>query len=606
MRFPVVALIVALLAAALFIPGLHGDFILDDSVTILRNYVLYVNELHVDELIYAALSFHHGHGERALPMLSFAIDYWRMGAMDATAFKATNILIHVVTTFFLALFFRRLLLLAKWTPQQAAWGALAIALIWAIHPLQVSSVLYIVQRMQTMATLFMVLSLWSYLIMRQHQIEGGRGRIQAVGVIVFWFFGLMCKEDAVLLPLYTLLLELTVLRFQAGKAVMVRGLKQCYSLFVFLAVLAYVFVVVPRFGCWRDVCFARDFNSGERLLTQGRVLVMYIGQILLPLSDRLPFIYDNYAISRSLWQPWTTLPSMLIVIGLIVWAWCLRHIRPVFAFGVLLFFAGHFVSSNVILLEMVFEHRNHFPLIGAVLALTDLVLWVSQRLNLGRRVIAIVFIMVVLLLAASTLYQTYIWGDSGRLGQKMTKLVPASTRAWNQYAAVYFGRYHETKDPENLVQAIRVMEEALKQIPSPLFESNIIIYKAILGTLKEQDWQRYYQSLERIGSNREKVQSFDYLLDDYIRGFDIEESRLIESLEVLEKQGCIDNSKYMQVANVVFNSRQRDNAIVFFKKFVEKSPSNEAGVQQLLDAMAAGGRDEWVKELVEVKTKKPK
>jgi hypothetical protein len=44
----------------------------------------------------------------------------------------------------------------------------------------------------------------------------------------------------------------------------------------------------------------------------------------------------------------------------------------------------------------------------------------------------------------------------------------------------------------------------------------------------------------------------------------------------------------------------------FFKKFVEKSPSNEAGVQQLLDAMAAGGRDEWVKELVEVKTKKPK
>ena len=156
MRFPVVALIVALLAAALFIPGLHGDFILDDSVTILRNYVLYVNELHVDELIYAALSFHHGHGERALPMLSFAIDYWRMGAMDATAFKATNILIHAITTFFLALFFRRLLLLAKWTPQQAAWGALAIALIWAIHPLQVSSVLYIVQRMQTMATLFIV------------------------------------------------------------------------------------------------------------------------------------------------------------------------------------------------------------------------------------------------------------------------------------------------------------------------------------------------------------------------------------------------------------------------------------------------------------------
>lgn len=601
MRFPVVALIVALLAAALFIPGLHGDFILDDSVTILRNYVLYVNELHVDELIYAALSFHHGHGERALPMLSFAIDYWRMGAMDATAFKATNILIHAITTFFLALFCRRLLLLAKWNPQHAAWGALAITLIWAIHPLQVSSVLYIVQRMQTMATLFIVLSLWSYLLMRQHQIEGGRGRIQAVGVIVFWFFGLMCKEDAVLLPLYTLLLELTVLRFQAGKAVMVRGLKQCYALFVLLAVLVYVFLVIPRLSCWGEVCLPRDFNSGERLLTQGRVLVMYLGQIVLPLSDRLPFIYDNYAISRSLWQPWTTLPSMLIVIGLIVWAWCLRHIRPVFAFGVLLFFAGHFVSSNVILLEMVFEHRNHFPLIGAVLALTDLVLWVCQRLRLGRRVIAIVFIMVVLLLAASTLYQTYIWGDSGRLGQKMTKLVPASTRAWNQYATVYFGRYNLTKNPEHLVRAVAVMEDALKYISSPLFVSNIIIYKSILGTSQEQDWQRYYQSLNGVANDRDKYQSFYYLLDNYLRGYAIDEEKLLESIEILKKQGVVDSKEYLEVANKVYSSKRRDKAIVFFRVFVEKSPADEPMVQELIEALVAGGRTEWANELKKVR-----
>jgi hypothetical protein len=387
---------------------------------------------------------------------------------------------------------------------------------------------------------------------------------------------------------------------------MVRGLKQCYSLFVFLAVLAYVFVVVPRFGCWRDVCFARDFNSGERLLTQGRVLVMYIGQILLPLSDRLPFIYDNYAISRSLWQPWTTLPSMLIVIGLIVWAWCLRHIRPVFAFGVLLFFAGHFVSSNVILLEMVFEHRNHFPLIGAVLALTDLVLWVSQRLNLGRRVIAIVFIMVVLLLAASTLYQTYIWGDSGRLGQKMTKLVPSSERAWNQYAIVYYSRYNITKNPEDLVKAIRIMEDALKHVHSPLFISNIIIYKATLGTLQEQDWQRFYPVLKHSTVHLEQQQAVGFLQDAFIRGFDIDGNKLLKSYEIIEKQGDMTPVEYLDIANRVYNSKHRDQAIIFFRKFVDVSAPDDLMVKELLEGLAAGGHTEWVQQLQDVRLNKNK
>lgn len=606
MRFPVIALIIALLAVALFLPGVNGDFLLDDSVTILRNYVLYVNDLNVDELIYAALSFHHGHGERALPMLTFALDYWRMGSMDATAFKITNICIHAVTTFILAFFFRRLLLLAKWTPQHAVWGALALALIWAIHPLQVSSVLYIVQRMQTMATLFIILSLWSYLLMRQAQIAGERGRVQSVLVILFWFMALMCKEDAVLLPIYTLLLELTVLRFQAGQAVVVRGLKQCYSLFVVLGVLAYLFVVLPRLGCWREVCWGRDFNSGERLLTQGRVLVMYLGQILLPLSDRLPFVYDNYPVSRSLWQPWTTLLSLLIVAGLVVWAWCWRHVRPLFAFGVLLFFAGHFVSSNVILLEMVFEHRNHLPLIGAVLALGDLVLLVCQRLNLGYRFIFAVFGVISLLLAISTAHQTYIWADSARLGQKMTKLVPTSTRAWNQYAAVYYGRYNATKNPEDLVQAIQVMDDAYQNVPSPLFISNIIIYKAILGTVQEQDWQHFYQSLRGATDDREKHQAVDFLLDDYLRGFDIDENRLIAAFEIFEKQRDMSSVDYLKVANRVFNSKRREQAIVFFKKFVEVSPVHDPMVRELMEGLAAGGYADWVDELNRVREQKTK
>lgn len=603
MRFTLSTFVVVLLVTVVFLPGLSGGFLLDDGINILSNYVLYIHELNIDNLIYAGLSFHDGDGTRALPMASFAFDYWRTGSMDASAFKATNIFIHAITTFFLAFFFRRLLLLAKWTPQHAAWGALILTVLWAVHPLQVSSVLYIVQRMQTMATLFIVLSLWMYLLMRQNQIAGGRGRIQGVGVIVFWFLALICKDDAVLLPVFTLLLELTVLRFQAGQAVVTRGLKQCYSLFVVVALVAYCFVIIPKYGCW-NICSGRDFNSGERLLTQGRVLMMYLGQIIFPLSDRLPFIYENYPVSRSLFQPWATLPSLFIITALIVWAWCWRHIRPLFAFGVLLFFAGHLISSNIILLELVFEHRNHFPMIGAILALSDLILLICQRLKLKQQVIYSVFAAIMLLLGTSTLYQTYIWGDAARLGQKLTKLSPVSVRAWTQYAAAYFDRYNFTKNPQYLTQAISVTEQALQHVSSPSLTANIIIYKSILGTTETRDWQRYQDSLRATSDKRVNKQSLDALLDNFIKGFNVDENRLLESMEIIEKKENMGASWYFDAANKVYNSKRHDHAIVFFRKFVEVSPANDPMIQDLIDGLAVGGYTDWVAELVRVRQQK--
>src|SRR5690606_10211578 len=105
--------------------------------------------------------------------------------------------------------------LAGWPGRLSTWAAPAMALAWAVHPLQVSSVLYIVQRMQTMATLFVVLALWAYLCARQAQVEGRDSRRPWALAVLCGLLALACKEDAVLLPAYALALELLVLRFRA-------------------------------------------------------------------------------------------------------------------------------------------------------------------------------------------------------------------------------------------------------------------------------------------------------------------------------------------------------------------------------------------------------
>lgn len=97
---------------------------IDQSV---RNPVIHVASLSLENIAYAAYSFQPGHGSRPLSMLSFAFDYWRSGGLDPEAFKSTNLLIHALTAFVLALLLRNLLLLARWSDQHAALAALVMS-----------------------------------------------------------------------------------------------------------------------------------------------------------------------------------------------------------------------------------------------------------------------------------------------------------------------------------------------------------------------------------------------------------------------------------------------------------------------------------------------
>ena len=120
------------IVVSVFSFGLSGDFFFDDIPNIIQNVRLHIDHFNLDSFIYAALSFHDGNGERALPMFSFAIDYWRAGGMDPFAFKVTNLVIHVVTSLIMLGFIRQLLLAFHWNAKHAMWGALIIALAWAI------------------------------------------------------------------------------------------------------------------------------------------------------------------------------------------------------------------------------------------------------------------------------------------------------------------------------------------------------------------------------------------------------------------------------------------------------------------------------------------
>lgn len=375
-RAPLLLFGLALLATALVYGlSLSGPFLFDDLQNIVGN--PYVQPATLDAAaLKAAAAAYPGFPGRPVATVSFAINY-RLAGLDPAAFRAVNLAIHLLCGLALFVLLRSLLALARETQvpmapgqDRAGWVAALAAAAWLLHPLQVSTVLYAVQRMTLLATLFSLLGMLAYLRMRRAQFAGGFGAAPALAALVCLVAAVFSKESGVLLPLYWGLLELAVLRLRAAQPTVQRALKLVWLGGGTLALLG-LLLSLPALIAWLQHGYSgREFTLGERLLTQPRMLLLYLRLLLLPDPRAMTLFHDDLPLSTGWLTPWTTLPAALAILAALaatVAGLFSRH--RLLALGPALFFAGHLLESTVVPLELVFEHRNHFPALGVMLVL---------------------------------------------------------------------------------------------------------------------------------------------------------------------------------------------------------------------------------------------
>ena len=597
-KFLLYSLVCSAIAALLFVPGLPGDFVFDDNINIVGNSGIELQSLTPAALKDTLFSTQYGGVTRIIPTLTFAIDYYRGGGLDPATFKSTSIAIHALTTLVLIVFLHNLLVAVGERSSRARWIALAMSVAWAAHPLQVSSVLYVVQRMQTLATLFIVLSLWSYLKARQAQIEGRSGRTGWMLTALLWMLALGCKEDAILLPAYTLAMELTVLRFRAASPVLARRLQRGYLCTALVGVVVFLVVVVPHYWSW-DAYYNRNFSSYERLLTQGRVLCVYLWEILLPLPSHMPFYYDWLQPSRSLLQPWTTLPALLLIVALLAVAWKLRLRCPLLAFGILLFFAGHCITSNVAGLELAFEHRNHLPLLGIVLAIGSLLVSLADRLHFRPAFFASIALLLLGGLSGATVMRSGWWDSDLHLAKTSTQLAPGSTRAWNQLCVAYFNLGGgDRADNPYLDEAISACGKGAEvNVDSIKTLTNIIAMKAIQGTLSSADWDRYLQRLRHVTMTPENASSIWVIVNKARDGASMDGARLIEALDIVSRRRSLKPVESAAMGYFILgHTQQPDRAYPYFAYAVKKT-KDPAFVLGIVEELRKEGRPAWADRL---------
>jgi len=367
-------ILVSLLTVAVYYPGLSGDYMFDDRANLLQNRQLELGTLDLESLQIAAFSSGSGALRRPVSMASFALNRYFFG-IAPFSHKVVNLCIHLLTG--TALFLLGRMLLQSYRQYRApelsdrivTWLPLIVSGLWLVHPLNLTSVLYIVQRMTSLAALFTVCGLHLYVTGRRRMLAGKHGlSLILAGLLVCGSLAVFSKENGILLPLYMLVLEITLFRFRAGNGRIDPAIGGFFLLVVAIPAAVAAIYLTSHADVYLNYA-NRDFSLQERLLTQGRVLVFYLQMIVMPSIQALGLYHDDIPISHGLLSPPSTLYSLITLAGMLLAALALLRRRPLVSLGILWFFAGHVLESSVIPLEMAHEHRNYLADYGILLAL---------------------------------------------------------------------------------------------------------------------------------------------------------------------------------------------------------------------------------------------
>ncbi|MCP5149468.1 MAG: hypothetical protein H6983_23440 [Ectothiorhodospiraceae bacterium] len=439
-------LLVCLAPLVVYLIGADGPFLLDDYAVIVNEPALAMRSVSMTNLLDAFFSASEPFPRRGLARLSFALDHYLVGGFDPYSFKLNNILIHCANgalVYFLA--FRLTMARGGDGPvrRHCLWLATMVALVWALHPLQLTAVLYVVQRMASLSATFMLVGLILFAIGRA-RLGAGRGgglTLMVVGIAGGTSLGYLCKQNAVLLPFLALLLELFFFARDGLPGDVRRRLAGFWVIFALVPAVIGAIVLVWKWDYLGGAYQFRDFTVWERLLTQARALWFYVSLLVVPDISAMGIYHDDFEVSRGWWTPWTTVPSVLAWLGIAVAAawWGIRR-RQVWAFAVLWFLTGHAVESSFLGLELVFEHRNYLPALGVVYALVHYGALGLRTHVASRRLWSVSAAAVVLALAVATGARAWIWGEPRRLAEAEYQNHPRSFRAAQTWAGYLVAR----------------------------------------------------------------------------------------------------------------------------------------------------------------------
>lgn len=332
---------------------------------------------------------------RPMVVTSYALTHW-IADYDAEMYHYGNVVIHIANAIFVAV-------LVQIFTRRSTLSAIT-ALIFAVHPVNSESVIYVSGRSESLCALFILVSIWSYFKSEDRSRSGINSEslwlyLLSVGA---YTAALGTKEIAVTFPVVLLFLSMHLRNsgfFSFRKKFLSRHLP-----FWFLAV---VYVVVNRNLIESAVIFSVR-SLDVQLLTQIKAIVYYVILLTFPahLSVEHQFSLSNSALDITVFFSFVACSSAIFIL------WQIRR----FARGVFWWWGGCMIAlvpTLVVPLNvLVNEHRLYIPSIAISIASAAAFSQMMRRRNVVGCVMLFCFMVVS---SAFCIQRTRVWSSSEEL-----------------------------------------------------------------------------------------------------------------------------------------------------------------------------------------------
>lgn len=401
---------------------------------------------------------------RPVAMASFMLTTWLSGP-GAIPLKVGNLLMHALCGAAGWLVMRHAF---RCDPKLKAAATMLASIgtaVWLLHPIHVSTVLYAVQRMTQLSAFFTLLAVLAYLVGREAADRGVGRRSLPLLFLAFpllWGLGVLSKQNAIVAPFLCLVLEVAYFRGPAAKR---RGAQVFFVAFALIPSILAVILLALRPDIVTAGYVDWDFTLAQRILTQPRVLMSYIGALLIPYAPAMGLYTDDYVLSNGLLDPVTTLLAILALLGISYAAIKLKTRAPSFFAGWFFFLVAHSLEAGPLPLEMYYEHRNYLPSFGLIIAVLSLgtVLYeaFARRATNPELILRTGCLLLLAALSTATLGRALLWQENRAIVEQGVTHHPASLHAAMDAVAIAvddsdYRRAIEILEPQTRSESARV------------------------------------------------------------------------------------------------------------------------------------------------------
>jgi tetratricopeptide (TPR) repeat protein len=469
--------IVIISVIAVYINSLKSPFIFDDIANIQDNIYIRLQNLSFASIKNMLNSLNN---QRPIAIFTFGINYY-LGGYEVTGYHIFNILVHILNGLLLYQIIKLILSLCinkeflYMSEKNIKITALLSCLFWIVNPIQIFSVTYIVQRMNSMSALFSLIALLCYIKARDHinnKSSDANEIIKAhpsVKVLILFtlalvsgLIGIACKQNAIILPLLILIFELHF--YSDGLISFIKKVlstrKRIIITSIFIVTSIVIFYLIFYLNTKgspgkfiKHLYKGRPFTLIERLNTQARLIIYYISLIFYPSPSRLALLVEVKK-SSSLFQPISTIFSY-ITIFLILSTGVFAYIRRkrILSFAIFWFFAAHLVESTFFPLELAYIHRNYLPSFFAFLPICTFIF--HKGSNKKHKIAFICLSIIIAIFGYWTYSYNVIWSNKINFWKDNLKKSSGLERVYINYGTAL-------AEGDKTEEAIKIYKEALK------------------------------------------------------------------------------------------------------------------------------------------------